>query len=202
MKNKKIKAIIFDVGGVLAKVNKSPLDYVAEKLNIEPKLLLKKRDPEYSLLRKGKLNKKIALSKISKKLKIHRKKLEVSLYGAFRKTHKKNNSIINLARKLKRNYKIAILSNQIIIQDEVMRKIGLYKSFNLIILSYKSGSAKPELKIYKITLKKLKSKPKECIFIDNKKENLSPAKKLGIHTILFKNKNKLIKDLKKLGVEI
>lgn len=202
MENKKIKAIIFDVGGVLTKVNGFTLDYVAKKLNIELKLLIEKRNPEYSLLRKGKINKKIAFTKISKKLKIHGNKLEKSLDEAFRKTHKKNNSIINLSRKLKRNYKIAILSNQIIIQDRVMKKMGIYKFFDRIVLSYKTGSAKPELKIYKITLKKLKLKPEECIFIDNLIFNLKPAKKLGINTILFKNTKQLKKDLIKLGIKI
>jgi putative hydrolase of the HAD superfamily len=57
---------------------------------------------------------------------------------------------------------------------------------------------KPELKIYRLTLKKLKVKPEECIFIDDKEKNLKPAKKLGIKTVLAKNPKQVIRDVCKI----
>jgi FMN phosphatase YigB (HAD superfamily) len=50
-------------------------------------------------------------------------------------------------------------------------------------------------------LKKLKIDPRQCIFVDDKKENLLPAKKLGMKTILFKNLNNLKEKLLIFGVK-
>jgi FMN phosphatase YigB (HAD superfamily) len=47
-------------------------------------------------------------------------------------------------------------------------------------------------------LKKLNSKPNECIIIDDEESNLLPAKKLGIKTILFKNPKQLKEQLESL----
>ena len=43
-------------------------------------------------------------------------------------------------------------------------------------------------------LKKLKLRPGQCLFIDNQEWNLRPAKKLKMHTILFKNNKQLFKE--------
>ena len=46
------------------------------------------------------------------------------------------------------------------------------------------------------------AKPEECVFIDDRVENIEGARKLGIHGIVFENKEQLKKDLEKLGVKV
>ena len=77
--------------------------------------------------------------------------------------------------------------------------------FDFAIISYEVKTRKPEPKIYQLLLKKIHTHNKtinsnQVVFIDDKKYNLVPAKKLGIHTINFQNNAQTIKELKKLGV--
>ena len=72
------------------------------------------------------------------------------------------------------------------------------KKFDEVVVSCDVGIRKPNPKIYKMILKKLKLKGKSCIFIDNQKWNLIPAKKLGMKTILFKDNKQADEKLKKL----
>ncbi|UZE94197.1 MAG: HAD family phosphatase [Candidatus Pacearchaeota archaeon] len=197
----KIKAIIFDIGGVLTKY-KDFHTYMARKFNLKRATWKKRIEPERNLLIRGKISQKIALKKTAKKLNIDEKRIEKILFEGYKAVHKKNPIMINLVKKLKKNYKIIILSNQTLISDRVIKRFNFYKIFNLVILSYKVGTRKPDAKIYKITLKKLKLNPQECIFIDDVRRNILPAKKLKIKTILFKNIRQFKKDLKKFNIGI
>lgn len=78
----------------------------------------------------------------------------------------------------------------------------IYDIFDFNILSFKVGSNKPDLPIYRLLLKKLKMQPYEIVFIDDSLECLTPAKKLGMKTILYKNNSQLIRDLKKYNVRV
>ena len=64
------------------------------------------------------------------------------------------------------------------------------------------GSRKPEPEIFTKVLKIIKMKPEETVFIDDVQKFLDGAKSVGMHTILFKNRVQLIRDLKKLNVKI
>ncbi|MCJ7663451.1 MAG: HAD-IA family hydrolase, partial [Desulfobacterales bacterium] len=46
---------------------------------------------------------------------------------------------------------------------------------------------KPEQRIYEIALERLGVHPHEAVFIDDRVDFIAGAKKLGIHTILFKD---------------
>jgi putative hydrolase of the HAD superfamily len=53
---------------------------------------------------------------------------------------------------------------------------------------------KPNPRIYKLLIKKMKLVPSEIIFIDNQIWNINPAKKIGMQTILFKNNKQLFEN--------
>lgn len=121
----------------------------------------------------------------------------------WRKHQKENIEVVKLILKLKKSYNVAALTNTPLEWFEYKRnKFNLDDLFDEIIVSSMEGLSKPEKEIYKIALKRLNAKPKECIFIDNKLENLLPAKELGMKTIHFLNINQLKEELEKLGVEI
>jgi putative hydrolase of the HAD superfamily len=104
--------------------------------------------------------------------------------------------VIKLVEDLKKQeIKVAILSNIFKFEAEVIREKNGYDGFDPVILSYEVGMRKPELDIYKFAIKKLQLKPEECIFIDDKEENLVPAKSLGIRVVLAKNPEQIVKDV-------
>lgn len=79
-------------------------------------------------------------------------------------------------------------------------RINHFKLYKYFIAFFSSGflnTRKPEPQIYKIALNVLQKKPQECLFIDDRIENIEEAGKQGFKTIHLTNveslKNLLIK---------
>src|SRR3989344_6908020 len=187
-----IKAIIFDIGGVV----------VYEIDNIIKKKLDKKFrnkfDKYSSLMDSGKLT----LKQVEN---IYKKLTKKSLYSLYVNTAKKGDidkNVKNLVFKLNKKYKVVYLSNTFKEHYLTRKKQGAYTGFLFGINSYKYKMRKPETRIFNLMLKKLNLKSYECVFIDDRKDNIQAAKKLKFNAILFKNYSKLIKDLRKLDIKV
>jgi 2-haloacid dehalogenase len=63
------------------------------------------------------------------------------------------------------------------------------------VISGEEKVCKPDLKIYQILLERYQLTPEECIFIDDRQENLEPAKRLGMETVLFQSAQQVREDL-------
>lgn len=94
---------------------------------------------------------------------------------------------IEIVKRLKKKYKVGILSNNV--QgwvNQVIKNYKLEKLFDAIIISSKIEERKPNAKIYYEALKKFNLKPNEAVFIaDEVAEDLVGASGLGIKTIWF-----------------
>jgi FMN phosphatase YigB (HAD superfamily) len=97
---------------------------------------------------------------------------------------------------LKKNgYKVGFLSNTEIPTMNYFYENGYDRYFDVKIFSCVEKTVKPEGKIYLIALEKLKVKPQEAVFIDDKPKYVEGAKKVGINGILFKTAEQLRKEL-------
>ncbi len=96
---------------------------------------------------------------------------------------------------------VSLMSNTFDIHAELNELRGFYDLFDNIFLSNEIGIRKPELEKYKYVLRKLKTKPRYCIFIDDKMANLIPARQLGIYVIKFESIQKFKGQLKDLGLK-
>jgi len=207
-----IKAVIFDVGGVLARprggspksnqLSKGVHSTMAKEIGMKLDVWVSYQIPIEKKAEVGKISKSQALKEISKFAEISPKKLEKLFVRAYEFNYPVNKSLLKFALGLKKKgYKIAILSDQWHISKEAIIKPFFRKNFHPVIVSCEVGTKKPELPIYNLILKKLKIPAKNCVFIDNLPMNLKPAKKLGMKTILFKDNKQLFKQLTKLGVK-
>jgi len=200
-----IKAIIFDYGNVIHKwdnniflkefVRLSGMDYhhvvdVIFGQGLHDKL----ETGEISNIAffkeiKGRLNLKISQDEFFK------------LFSS--KLFKKIETTINLIKKLKKDYKVALLSNTNKIDfDYTIKKSKVFPLFDAVTLSFEVGHKKPDKEIFINALKKLNFKPDECVFIDDIKEYSDAASKLGIHGIHYTSYENLIKELKKLNIMV
>ncbi len=66
------------------------------------------------------------------------------------------------------------------------------------ILSYREKVIKPESEIYERLLKRYELKPENCIFFDDKPENVEGAKRAGIHGRVFTSQEEAKRQLEKL----
>jgi epoxide hydrolase-like predicted phosphatase len=205
---KRIKAIIFDVGGVLSLGNNSRWKKgricvqtegihadVAAKLGISIDQYLDAIDTNYSLAIEGKISNEKVLEILSKNLKTSKERLNQLYLNAYKKHFKQNKELFEKAVRLKKlGYKIGVLSDQWYVAEKALMPRKLYNKFNFVIVSCQVKVRKPNTRIYKIAIKKSNFNPSEILFIDNQIWNIKPAKKLGMKTILFKDNKSLFKN--------
>ena len=200
-----IKGIIFDIGGVIVEVRiKSFLEHFVKITGFSKEQLYSMimMGGEWDLFEKGLLSEEELKLRIEKDHGIKPALME-KMADDWRNTLRLMPSTVNIIKKLKGRYKLFALSNvDEVTTKQCFEKFGFYKHFDGIVFSWEVHMRKPEPEIYHYVLKKMGLRPEEVVFIDNYPPNLPAAKGLGIHTILFKNPDQLIKDLRKLGVEV
>jgi len=98
-------------------------------------------------------------------------------------------------------YNLAVLSNfsseTLPIVEDQYDFLGWFKP---LIISGRVGYAKPEPSIYQILLHELSQNARECIFIDDKLENIQEASRQGFEGIHFTSPENLRKNLVTMGV--
>lgn len=115
------------------------------------------------------------------------------------KASKIDKNLIEYIKKLKLKYKIAICSNTAPrIFRETLQTNGIEDLFDVVVSSSEVGMVKPNPDIYWHTLKELDVEPEEALFIDDRESNLEGARAVGIRTLLYKNFEQFITDLKKV----
>lgn len=202
-----IKAVIFDFGSVLVKIEKIYVK-IAKGLKISKKKVVEVADPSLKKLSCGKINEKEFWQRLERNLK---RKIPLSLKKNlwFNKRFEQTSDIVGsweiLGELQKNKVRLALLSNVVPPRARVSRTLGRFKrlkdlGFEEIILSCEVGFRKPDPKIYKIILRKLKLPANNCLFIDDKLENIRVARKLGMKGIRFQAPAKLRKDLSKIGL--
>ncbi len=200
-----IKAIIFDYGNVIHKWdNYIFLDKIVKKSN---------KSYEYidNFIFSSGLQDKFELGEISEidffRIIKEQCNLSITRKEFFKeytdRLFEKISSTTVLIKKLKKDYKVALLSNTTKVDfDYIIKKLREFSLFDSVTLSFELGLAKPDKRIYLDALKKLNIKPDECIYIDDIKEYSDAASKLGIHGIYYTSYENLIKELKKLNVKV
>jgi putative hydrolase of the HAD superfamily len=95
-----------------------------------------------------------------------------------------------LLKRLKRFYRLGIISNFYGNVATLCREAGLADSIELILDSTEIGISKPDPEIFRIALGKLNLMPSQLVFVgDSYERDIAPAKKLGLRTIWLKGPN-------------
>jgi putative hydrolase of the HAD superfamily len=192
-----IKSVVFDLGGVVFErsVPKTMIK-VSEKYNIDNDEVKRYFDRHFSKVMKGKSDEDEFFETFIKKFNLPLTRRYFHLHFAV-KAHNIEGTW-KIIRKIKGKYHLGIISD--ITQswaDYKEKKSNLSKIFDTIIYSHEKGHIKPSKKIYLKYIKESGFEADECIFIDDKEENVEGAAKLGFKAILFENPEKLEKELKK-----
>jgi len=109
----------------------------------------------------------------------------------------------NLVASLKRKYPMIIVSNTNEAHiDFVRSEYTILDYFDHHVFSYKVGSLKPDAKIFEHAIAVSGRRPETLFFIDDREENVSAARQLGIRAHQFTSESRLVEALQDAGVEI
>jgi len=206
-----IRAIIFDFGGVcfypgntnqiikeaLFNSNFPKMKILLLLLDFRKRKLIKEAVKEFN---SGLIDDKSFWKKIKKitKYDFDEREIKENIISL----NKPINRVMHIIKRLKKKYKVGLLTNNNSWLDEINQRYNFYQYFDVVVNSFDVKISKPSEKIYKITLKRLSVKPDEVVFIDDKKENVVAAIRVGMKAIHYKNPEKLIKELRSFGVEV
>lgn len=121
-------------------------------------------------------------------------------FGNARMMRVKRPSIWNEMKVLReKGYDIYLLSNY---SEELLEShIGDTEIRDLVdggVVSFQIHEIKPEPAIYQYLLQKYNLKPEDCLFFDDREDNVEAARKLGISAIVVTGEEQLLEELKKL----
>ncbi len=185
-----IKSVIFDIGGVIVK------DYMPGYYSYLSRLsghkarkvreLIEKATPG---IEKGKTTIEAFEHKVASSLGMP--VADVLWYEYFEEHVTVNVDVMDLIEELHDDYVIAYLSNIDRSKYGYTKKVIGSGDFDYRFASCDIGMRKPEPRIFRYALRKMKLMPKETVFIDNQLENVQGARGVGIHSILYKGRRQL-----------
>lgn len=195
-----VKAIIFDIGGVVTyNVGGYIRNDITKTLDITKEQYEKACHILIPLLSTDKITEKEFWRRVVSITKSTKVPPENLWSREFAKRRKFNKDVVQIIKELKKKgLKLAALSNVIKAHLQVNDQKGIYRLFDTRVLSCEVGFRKPDPEIYKLTFKKLNVKPQETIFIDNKFTNVEAAIKLGSKGIFYRSPSQLRKSFEKL----
>jgi HAD superfamily hydrolase (TIGR01509 family) len=95
--------------------------------------------------------------------------------------------------------KMAIASNHLSAINTRIDTMELREKFDCILISADSGVEKPSREFFEKVIAELKEKPEDILFIDDSKENIEVAQKMGLSVLLYDSSKSLTEEvLKKL----
>jgi epoxide hydrolase-like predicted phosphatase len=197
-----IKAIIFDYGNIISSVDNNrfieDISRATSKTGPELDQLISGSSDELRKYEAGLITSDQFFERVVKQrgLALDKKafiKLFTGRLTPIAETHE-------LIRKLKKRYKLGLLSNTNEWDYEYeIKQCGVFSLFDCVTVSFKVGALKPDRKIYLDALDKLGVGADESVYIDDIREYAEAACALGIKGIHYTSHEDLVRYLRRLN---
>ena len=195
-----IKAIFFDFGGVIQRTEyQSPRQQLAQKFGMEYEDIdnIVFNSPTAKQATVGEIKVSEHWSSIAKRFKLNKDEI-IKFENEFFAGDVIDHELMQFIRSLRPKYKVGLISNAWSDMREYLIKQKLDDAFDTLTISAEVKSAKPEAKIYLHALEQAEIKASEAVFVDDVSTNIEACQKLGMHGILFRDVNEVMKEIKKL----
>ena len=101
-----------------------------------------------------------------------------------------NDGFLDFISSVNKNYKMAIISNDSSRWSKFIReKFDVNKHFDVISISGDLKIQKPDERIFELTIEQLGCRAEDCLYVDDREENLEAARKVGMNVVLFNSRN-------------
>lgn len=199
-----IKAVVFDLGGVLFAEGKSVAierlerEYGYDKEKVQRILV----SPQSIDLRKGLISDAEFWTWAQRQLpqEYDVRRIETAWYQGY----ELDPDILDLIRRLKGRYKIVAFSGNIRSRVDFLEE--RYRFRHLLdaeVYSFDYHLTKPDKNFVEIMIEKAGCRPDDIVYIEDNDRYAEPARELGVKVVLYARgeREKLQAELKKLGVE-
>jgi len=195
----KIKAVIFDVGGVLCEWQSICREFARESKVEDEKFMEVFLKLSFDPIIGSDLG-KITMDEFFEKLTAALGVLEKAQdwRKRFVPGFKRIEPTFTLIEELKGKYRLALLTNAKTGLWDEWQEGRLREYFEVIVDSSEVHILKPDERIFKILLERMALKPEECLFIDDEVKNIDAAKTLGFKTVHFKEPENSVKLIRKI----
>lgn len=194
-----IRAIVFDIGGVLELMTDS--GSAGKKweqiLQLKPGELDKRMQQVWHDGSLGLCTEEDVYQRMGEIMGMNRAQVDAFWEDAWRDYLGVHN--VELAAyfaSLRPRYKTAILSNSFVGAREREQAAYQFEDItDMIIYSHEVGLRKPDARIYELTWQRLGVQPEEMIFLDDVEAIVEAARACGIHGVVFKESKQAIADI-------
>ncbi len=185
----KIKHLIFDMGNVLMRYDPEvPLrEYVSSE---EARNLIRKelfQGPEWVERDRGTISREEMYESVAKRIpEQYHEELKKCVYGWDICMEPLEESVKLCEDARKWGYQTYVLSNAA--ADEFYRyfpKFSPLEAFEGVMISSDVHLIKPDVRIYECLLEKYQLNPEECLFLDDREDNVEGARKAGMQSMVF-----------------
>lgn len=201
MKETTIRAVIWDIGGVLVRtVDVGPRRRLAERLGIS-------HDELVYLVFDSEIGRQAQLGLVSPRriwehvcqvLGLPFQEIPV-LEREFFGGDRLDTALVDYIRSLRPRYRTGIISNA---WDDVRQVIQerwrIADAFDSIVISAEVKLSKPDPRIFQVALQELDVQPFESAFIDDFPQNVEAARSVGMHALQFRSPEQIRLDLEQL----
>lgn len=195
-----IKAIFFDLGGVLLRTENRT---IRQTLAAEFKMTYEQIDEfvfncqSAKLASVGKITEDEHWLDVTKRLNLPEDQMP-RIRDTFFSGDELDQTLVRFLRDSRANYKTGLISNAWSGLRPWILKEKFDDAFDNMVISAEVGYAKPDARIYIYAAEKLNVQPHESIFVDDMKTNVDAANDLGMKGVWFQNQQQTLTDIQNL----
>ena len=179
-----LPVVVFDFGGVMADFNRDEMTLRAAKaLQITPEQFVSIIDEHRNVLATGSTSEAEFWAMVAEKYDLELPENWRSLVTEWmQELVAARPEMYAYVEKLRQaGYRVALFSNVSEWQSLALGVAGLYDPFSPRLYSWEIGARKPQRDAYEILLSRLGVEAEQCIFFDDRAENVAAALDCGIH---------------------
>jgi epoxide hydrolase-like predicted phosphatase len=203
---KKIRAVVFDFGGVIELWGSGGvLRPIAESIGVPVSDFTNEYFKHNHLSNVGNITWEEMLLRVVERFtdSFELKTKVLGIIKDFQAQNEINSEILAFFPILRAcGYKVAIFSNATSQLRIKLKQLGIDVLVDEVVVSGEIGFQKPHKEAFQVLFERLGVNPEEVVFIDDARKSLEKADEIGYTPILFRGNEQLKVDLRNLGINL